>query len=65
MNLNKTILAILLLVGTFLTSAIAMTSCVYRRGNNKRGDGNKQRVEDASAGVRTDCDTRSLKTRYD
>jgi hypothetical protein len=33
--------------------------------NNKRGDGNKQRVEDESAGALTDCDTKSLKTRFD
>jgi hypothetical protein len=59
---NTTIFAIFLLVGTFLTSTITMLPAAYAGGgdgddnNDKRGDGNKQRVEDEGAGAIADCD---------
>jgi hypothetical protein len=50
LNVN-TILVIVLLAGTFLTSTITMLPVAYAGGNDddntdKRGDGNKQRVEE-------------------
>ena len=58
--MNNTILAIaLLLAGTLLTGATAMTQA-YAGGDDdddhKGGDGNKQKVEDDSAGAIADCD---------
>jgi hypothetical protein len=67
---NKTILAItFLLAGTLFTSTMAMAPAYaerddddkdYDKDDNKRydkgGDGNKQKVEDESAGSIADCD---------
>jgi hypothetical protein len=60
---NSTAFAIFLLVGTFLTSTITMLPAAYAGGGDaddkkydKGGDGNKQKVEDDSAGAIADCD---------
>jgi hypothetical protein len=55
---NKTTLAIaFLLAGTLFTGTMAMAP-VYAGGDShkKGGDGNKQKVEDESAGAIADCD---------
>jgi hypothetical protein len=60
---NKTILAtVFLLAGTLLTGTMAMAP-VYAGGDDddhkkydKDGNGNKQKVEDESAGAIADCD---------
>ena len=53
---NNTILAItFLMAGTLLTTAITtMVPAAYAGGDD--GDGNKQKVDDESAGAIADCD---------
>jgi hypothetical protein len=54
---NNTILAIVfLMAGTLLTTAVTMLPAAYAGGDNDNGDGNKQKVEDGSAGSIADCD---------
>jgi hypothetical protein len=54
---NNTILAIVfLMAGTLLTTAVTMLPAAYAGGDNDNGDGNKQKVEDESAGSIADCD---------
>jgi hypothetical protein len=60
---NSTAFAILLLAATFLTSTITILPAAYAGdggdgddNNDKRGDGNKQRVEEEGAGAIADCD---------
>ena len=62
---NKTILAIaFLLAGTLFTGTMAMAPAYAGGDHDKRdykdgykdGDGNKQKVEDESAGAIADCD---------
>ena len=59
---NKTILGIaFLLAGTLFTGTMAMAP-VYAGGDDhdKGGDGNKQKVEDESAGAIADCDNNEV-----
>jgi hypothetical protein len=61
---NKIILAtIFLLAGTLFTSTMAMTPA-YAGGDDDYerygGDGNKQKVEDDSAGAIADCDNNEV-----
>src|SRR5919107_2023055 len=58
---NNTILVILLLASTFLNSTLTMLPAAHAEGgddddHDKRGDGNKQRVEEDGAGAIADCD---------
>ena len=58
---NNTIFVILLLASTFLTSTLTMLPAAHAEGgddddHDKRGDGNKQRVQEEGAGAITDCD---------
>ena len=59
---NNTILAIaFLLAGTLLTATIAMVPAAYAGGeDHDSGDGNKQKVEDESAGAIADCDNNEV-----
>jgi hypothetical protein len=58
---NNTIFVIILLVSTFLTSTLTMLPAAHAGGgddddHDKRGDSNKQRVEEDGAGAIADCD---------
>jgi hypothetical protein len=58
---NNTIFVILLLASTFLTSTLTMLPAAHAGGgedddHDKRGDSNKQRVEEDGAGAIADCD---------
>ena len=44
------------MAGTLLTTAVTMLPAAYAGGDNDNGDGNKQKVEDGSAGSIADCD---------
>ena len=62
---NKTFLAIaFLLAGTLLTAVTTAMVPAYAGGDDddhdKRGDGNKQKVEDESAGAIADCDNNEV-----
>jgi hypothetical protein len=61
---NNTILAIaFLLAGTLFTASVAMAPAAYAGGDDHdddNGDGNKQKVEDESAGAIADCDNNEV-----
>jgi hypothetical protein len=61
---NNTILAIaFLLAGTLFTATVAMAPAAYAGGDDHdddNGDGNKQKVEDESAGAIADCDNNEV-----
>jgi hypothetical protein len=59
---NNTILAIAFLsAGTLLTATVAMVPAAYAGGeDHDSGDGNKQKVEDESAGAIADCDNNEV-----
>ena len=59
---NNTILAIaFLLAGTLFTATVAMAPAAYAGGDeHDSGDGNKQKVEDESAGAIADCDNNEV-----
>jgi hypothetical protein len=58
---NNTILAIVfLMAGTLLTTAVTMVPAAYAGGDNDNGDGNKQKVEEESAGSIADCDNNEV-----
>jgi hypothetical protein len=59
---NNTILAIaFLLAGTLFTATVAMAPAAYAGGeDNDSGDGNKQKVEEESAGSIADCDNNEV-----
>ena len=61
---NNTILAIaFLLAGTLFTTTVAMAPAAYAGGDDHdddNGDGNKQKVEDESAGAIADCDNNEV-----
>ena len=44
------------MAGTLLTTAVTILPAAYAGGDNDNGDGNKQKVEDGSAGSIADCD---------
>jgi hypothetical protein len=57
MNNNTTLAIAFLLAGTLLTTAVTIVPAAYAGGeDNDSGDGNKQKVEDESAGAIADCD---------
>jgi hypothetical protein len=58
---NNTIFVILLLASPYLNSTLTMLPAAHAEGgddddHDKRGDGNKQRVEEDGAGAIADCD---------
>ena len=57
MNKNTVLALVFLMAGTLLTTtAVTMLPAAYAGGDNDNGDGNKQKVEDDSAGSIADCD---------
>jgi hypothetical protein len=61
---NNTILALVfLMAGTLFTATVAMAPAAYAGGDDHdddNGDGNKQKVEDESAGAIADCDNNEV-----
>jgi hypothetical protein len=61
MNKNTILAIAFLLAGTLLTATVAMVPAAYAGGeDHDSGDGNKQKVEDESAGAIADCDNNEV-----